>query len=93
VDLGKRAAREAASEQRVHLGDAGRERAQPPVLAPQRRLVGLEAARPEEVLQRALPLGRGGCERGERKRHGAHGFDFRCFFAINIARVRSAVNP
>ena len=60
------AAREAAVEQRVHLADAGRERPPPPVLAPQRRLVGLEAARPEQVLEGALPLGQGRRERGGR---------------------------
>ena len=74
-------AREAAAEERVHRGDPRRQRAQPPVLAAQRRRVGLQPAGAEQVFEGALPLGQGRCERGGGERDGTH--DFRFFFAIN----------
>ena len=77
VDLGEMPPREAAVEQRVQLSDAGRERP-PPLLAPQRRLVGLEAPRPQQVLEGALPLDRGRRERGGRG-EGRHS----CAFAFS----------
>jgi hypothetical protein len=89
VDLGQRAAREATPDERVHLADAGRERPPPGVLAAQRGRLGLEAAGPEQVLERALALGQGRGFGGERD--GAHRFRF--FFAINIVSDRSTVNP
>ena len=58
MDLGEMASREAAVEQRVQLSDAGRKRP-PTLLAPQRRLVGLETASAEQVLEGALALGQG----------------------------------
>ena len=62
-----------------------------PLLAPQRRLVGLEAPRPQQVLERALPLDQGGREREDGERGGAHVFRF--FFATMIGPRAWPVNP
>jgi hypothetical protein len=90
VDLGERATREAAVQERVHPGESGRERPSP-VLSPQRGGVGLEAAGPEEVLEGTLALGRGRCGRFDGERGGAHWFRF--FFAPMIGRRAAPVNP
>ena len=56
VDLALLAAREAAGEEPVDLRDAGRERPSAPVLAAQRRRVGLQPASPQQVFESALAL-------------------------------------
>ena len=80
MDLGEMAPREAAVEQGIQVSDAGRERP-PTLLAPQRRLVGLETASAEQVLEGALALGQGRRKRDGGERDGIHSFRF--FFAIN----------
>ena len=91
MDLGELAAREAAVEQRVQLSDAGRERP-PPLLAPQRRLVGLEAPRPQQVLEGALPLDQGRRERGDGERERA-ALMLSLFLRLNDRPRAAAVNP
>ena len=74
MDLALLAAREAAGEKRVDLRDAGRERPPSVVLAPQRRLVGLQPAGPQQVLESALALrdARGSRRLDDGESRGAH---------------------
>ena len=64
---------------------------QPRVLPPQRGRVGLEAAGPEQVLERTLALVRRGGGGGERD-GGAH-WELSLFLRLQYRRGTLAVNP